>query len=108
MRSGKLSRVIVIERASTIINAAGTPSSVWTDHATLRAEVVRLSTAEVIRGLGGAVDERSLIIRTRFLAGLTNADRVRFDGRTYNIKEAIPIDGDRGLELRAEAIEASA
>lgn len=107
MKSGKLNRLIVIQRATTTISPAGTPGSTWADHVTLRAEVIRLSTAEIIRGLGGAMDERSLIFRTRFVAGLTNGDRVAFDGRTYNIKEAIPIDHDRGLEIRAEALEAA-
>lgn len=101
MKSGALSRVIRIQRASTIINDAGTPAETWADLAELRAELVDLGTVERIRH--GAVDTTGIVFRTRYLAGVTNADRVLFDGQAYNLKSVIVIGRNRALELRAEA-----
>ena len=106
MRAGKLDSVVQIQRATVTINAAGSPSETWATIGSLRAEVVNLVTAEVIRSVGGAVDDRTLVIRTWFMPGVTTADRVVFDGRTYNIKGLSIIGRNRGLELRAEAREA--
>ena len=79
MKSGKLRRVIVVQGFSNTVNEAGTPVLTWADKATLRAEVVQQSTAEFIRGFG-ASDETVIVFRTRFIAGVTNADRILFGG----------------------------
>ncbi len=107
MRAGALRHVIRIQRSMTTVNDLGTPSAFWIDLATLRAEVVSLSTAEYVRQFG-ASDETSLIFRTHYLAGVTNADRIAFDGRHFNLKEVTVIGANRGLELRAMAIEGGA
>ena len=100
MRSGKLAHVVTLQRSTEIVDEYGTPASTWTDQATLRAEVVERSTEEFIR-TQGATDEEVVIFRTRFLDGVTTADRVRFDGQDFNIKEVVPIGRRKGLELRA-------
>lgn len=71
--------------------------------ATLRAELVELGTVEAIRQLGAA-DTAGVVFRTRFLAGVTNADRLLFEGRAYGLRAVAVIGRNRGLELRAEAL----
>lgn len=100
MRTGALHHVIELQRASTTLNEAGTPATIWTTLATLRAEIVRQATEEFL-GDSGARDETAVVFRTRYLDGVTNADRVLFEGRAYNLREVTPIGRRRGLELRA-------
>ncbi|WP_126974655.1 phage head closure protein [Frigidibacter oleivorans] len=101
MRAGKLRDIVIIERGTDTINAAGTPETVWATHATLRAEVVQRGTTEFMR-VQGAVDEAVVVFRTRFLAGITTADRIVFDGRVFGIREIVEIERRRGLELRCQ------
>lgn len=104
MKSGKLTHVLTIQRATHGINPAGTPTTVWADLATLRAEKVEQSTTEFIRNYGAA-DETVAVFRTRFLAGVTNADRISFDGTTFNIKEIAVQGRNRGLEFRCTRLD---
>ena len=99
MKSGKLREAIAIQRATTTINDAGTPADTWTIIARLRAEKVEQSTAEAIRGFG-ASDEELVIFRARFFEGVTNADRVQWNGQAFNIKQIVPLGHRVGLELR--------
>ncbi len=99
MRAGQLDRVITIQRATNTVNAYGTPVSTWTDVATVRAQKVQASTEEYIRG-AGASDETVIVFRTRYLAGVTNADRIVFDGFIHEIKETKELGRGDGLELR--------
>ena len=101
MKSGSLSRIITVQRAATAVSEAGTPVQTWSDLATLRAELVELGTVEQIKA-HGAVDETGIVFRTRFLAGVTNADRVVFDGHPYNLRSVMVIGRNRGLELKVE------
>lgn len=103
MRSGRLSRVITLQRASAAINDAGTPLEIWGTLATLRAEVEPVSAEEFIRGFG-ATTETLVIFRTRYLDGVTTADRVLFDGRTFNLREVVDAGRRGGLELRGVEI----
>ena len=103
MRSGRLSRVITLQRASATINDAGTPLESWVPLATLRAEVEPVSAEEFIRGFG-ATTETLVIFRTRHLDGVTTADRVLFDGRTFNLREVVDAGRRGGLELRGVEI----
>jgi SPP1 family predicted phage head-tail adaptor len=102
MRAGKLDRKIDIERAETTLDAHGVPQEVWVNVATMRAQLVQTSTEEFIRAYG-ASSESVVIFRTRFLAGVTVADRVLYDGRAYDIKETREIGRRHGLELRCIA-----
>jgi len=99
MKAGKLRRVVTVQGSTHTVNEAGTPVVTWADKATLRAEVVQQSTAEFIRGFG-ASDETVVVFRTRFIAGVTNADRIVFGGEAFNIREVVVTGNDRGLELR--------
>lgn len=99
MRAGQLDRVITIQRASTSLNDYGTPTSTWANVVTLRAQRVQASTEEFIRG-AGASDETVIVFRTRYVAGITNADRIVTDGIVHEIKETKELGRRRGLELR--------
>jgi SPP1 family predicted phage head-tail adaptor len=103
MKAGKLDRVITIQRFTSTVDDYGTPVETWTDVATVRAQLLQASTEEYIRA-AGATDQAVVIFRTRWLDGVMNADRVSFDGSTYNIKETKEIGRRVGLELRCEAL----
>lgn len=99
MRSGKLDRTIKIQGVTNTVNEYGSPVEVVTDKATLRAQIIQSSTEEFIRG--GAVDETVIIFRTRWLAGVTTADRIEYEGGEFNLKEVKELGRRKGLELRA-------
>lgn len=105
MRSGKLRRVIQIQRVTNTVNDAGTPVETWADHAALRAEVIRQDASEFINSQG-AGDLEVIVFRTRFLSDVTNADRVRFGGADFNIKAVAETGNGRGLEIRCERLGA--
>jgi SPP1 family predicted phage head-tail adaptor len=102
-RVGTLDRTIVIERVSTTLNDYGVPQETWAPLATMRAQVVQASTEEFIRQFG-ASSETAIIFRTRWLDGVTPADRIKYAGRQHNIREVKEIGRRRGLELRAVAL----
>jgi SPP1 family predicted phage head-tail adaptor len=105
MRAGKLDRTISIDRYSAgVPDDFGTVIADWTPLATVRAQLVQASTEEFLSAQG-ANAETAVIFRTRWIAGLTTADRVRYDGRSFNIRETKELGRRRGLELRCEAAE---
>lgn len=98
MRAGKLDRTITIQRGTNIVNEYGSPAFTWANLATLRAQVVQSSTEEFIEN--GAEEKTVVIFRTRFLAGVTAADRVHYLGGDFNIRELKEIGRREGLEIR--------
>lgn len=102
IRAGQLDRLIEIQRASTTLNDAGTPTPTWTKLAVLRADVVRQGAAEYLSA-AGAREETAIVFRTRWLDGVTTADRVLFEGKPYNLREIVPLGRRGGMELRGEA-----
>lgn len=103
MRSGKLREEIAIQRATATVNDAGTPSMIWASIAVLRAEKVEQSTTEAIRAFG-ASDEELVVFRARFFDGVTNADRVLWQGNPFNIRQVVPLGHRSGLELRCARV----
>ena len=99
MKSGRLTEVIQIERSTNTINDAGTPTLTWARICTLRAEKVEQTTTEYIRNFG-ASDEEAVIFRARFFDGISNADRVVWNGDAFNIQSVAPIGRREGVELR--------
>ncbi|MDR7147052.1 phage head closure protein [Rhizobium sp. BE258] len=100
MRSGKLDRTLRIDRfSSDSADEYGVPVNGFTPLATLRAQIIQANTEEAIRN--GAEDTTLVIFRTRWLAGVTTADRVVYEGRFFNIKETREIGRREGLEIRA-------
>ncbi len=103
MKAGRLTRVIEVQRRTDGVNDYGTPSPVWSRHMVLRAELVERTTSEFLT-TAGATDAAVVVFRTRHVAGLTTADRVAFDGVTYNVRELAEIGRRRGLEFHCEAM----
>ena len=99
MRAGRLDRTITIERVTNGVDDYGTPQEGWTTLATVRAELLQTSVEEFIRAYGATADTIA-IFRIRFIDGLTLADRVTYDGRPYDVKEAKELGRRMGLELR--------
>lgn len=104
MRAGKLDRSITIQRFSSTVDEYGTPVQAWTDVATVRAQIVQASTEEFIRGYG-ASEETIIIFRIRWMDGVELADRIRHEGKFFNLKEVKEIGRRKGLELRCVALE---
>lgn len=99
MKSGKMVHVIEVQQAAVVVNDAGTPTKTWSKIATLRAELLEQSTEEFLRNAGDT-NVTTIAFRTRFLSGITNDNRVSFDGTAYDIKELVPIGRRRGMEIR--------
>jgi head-tail adaptor len=103
MRAGKLDRSIVIERGTHVVDEFGTPVYSWTPLAApMRAQVVEASTTEYIRNYG-ASSENVTVFRTRWLDGVTLADRVVAGGTVFDLQDMKEIGRRRGLELRCVA-----
>lgn len=99
MRAGKLDRSITLQRGSNTVDAYGAPLFTWEDIAAPRAQIIQTNTEEFLRAFG-ASEETAIIFRTRFLDGVTTADRILFGGEAFNIREMKEIGRRRGLELR--------
>lgn len=99
LRAGKLDRQITIERQSETVAESGAVSKTRTPIATVRAELVQQSIDEFLAGFGEA-EAGALVFRIRYLAGITTADRVLFDGSAYEIDEIAELGRRRALELR--------
>ena len=102
MRAGTLNRVIAVDRLTSTLNENRNPVSAWSNIATLRAEVLEHGIDEA-EADNGERDTDSITFRTRFFTGLTTADRIRFMGRTYNVKGFSEIGVRAGLEIKAVA-----
>lgn len=104
MRAGNLDREITIQRVTEgPPNDYGTPSEVWADLVTVRAQQVQASTEEFIRSYG-ASDKTVIVFRTWWCDFISTADRVVYGGQVLNIKETKELGRRAGLELRCEAL----
>lgn len=103
MRAGKLDRQIVIERVITTLDGAGTPQNTWSPVAALRAEMLDDAIDEHLNQQG-ATTNRAVTFQTRFIPGVTVADRLSFEGQPYNLLQVKEIGRRRTLHLRAERI----
>lgn len=99
MKSGRLIETIQIESIAEGVNQYGTPEAIWMPRATVRAERIDQTTEEFMRSYG-ASDEEAVIFRIRFVDGITNADRVTWNGEPFNIRQVTPIGRRKGLDLR--------
>jgi len=105
IKAGKLDRQITIEREAETVAASGAVSKTWATVATVRAELVQRSADEYLAGFGEA-DAGGAVFRVRYLAGINTADRVTFDGVTYDIDEIAEQGRKRALELRCSEVAA--
>ncbi|WP_246811388.1 phage head closure protein [Mesorhizobium sp. AA22] len=85
-------------------DGTGNQTETWTPLATLRAQLIEASTEEFIRSYG-ASSETATIFRTRYMAEVTLADRVSYNGQPHNLIEIKEIGRRRGLELRTKRLD---
>lgn len=105
MKAGRLDRRVTIMRASTSTNAFNEKEPEWLDIATVWASKEDISDGERI-----CAQEVSAEITTRFqirhssaVADVNPKDRVRCEGRVYDIFSVKEIPYRAGLEITATA-----
>lgn len=103
MRAGKLAQTIAIQRQMTTPDDYGAPLEAWVTVTNVRAQVIDAVTDEKNRD-HGASTEATILFRLRYLAGVTVADRITYDGHAFDIKQTKELGRRRGLELRCERI----
>lgn len=104
MNIGKLDRRITIERQTETVKLSGSVVKAWTPIADVWAEIIQQTATEFFTGYGEA-ETGSVIFRIRFVADITTADRVTYNGTAYNLKEIKELGRRDALELRGEAVE---
>ena len=103
LRAGQLDRTVTIEGASDAIDANGTPIQTWTTLASVRAQLLEMSSTDYMRAQGASF-EKVVIFRIRWLPGVTLENRVLYNGDRYLIKDIKELGRKVGLELRCEAV----
>jgi head-tail adaptor len=88
VRASKLDRLIEIETAATYLDEYGTPTDTWACIASLRAELIQDAATEYL-------------FRTRFIDGITTAERVAYGELQLHVKQVKEIGRRRGLEIHA-------
>ena len=76
----------------------------WTPVATVWAQVIPVSGREYFDAAAIRA-EKTTRFRIRWRSGVTEAMRIVYDGRSYDILGIVEIGRREGLEIRAEAIE---
>lgn len=104
MNIGKLDRRISIERQTETVKPSGGVVKSWTPIASVWAETLQQTATEFFTGYGEA-ETGSMIFRIRFVAEITTADRVTYNGIAYNLKEIKELGRRDALELRGEAVK---
>lgn len=104
MNIGKLDRRITIERLTETVKPSGSVVEVWSPIASVWAETLQQTATEYFTGYGEA-ETGSMIFRIRFLADITTADRVTYNGTAYNLKEIKELGRRDALELRGEVVK---
>ncbi len=102
IRSGKLDRLVTIERRHDLVNDAGTVTTVWTAICTVRAELISAETIESA-DQDGTRSAESIAFRLRWPGPVTTAERIRFDGRDLDIRKVRRFGRTRTLEIQCEA-----
>jgi SPP1 family predicted phage head-tail adaptor len=97
MEAGRMREQIAIQAKSVSRDAYGAEVVGWATHAEVWAEAQPLAGREYV-AMRQAQAEISIRFRTRYVAGVNPAMRVLWDGRGYDIVEAIDV-GARRREL---------
>lgn len=105
MRAGKLTKTLTIERATTTVDAYGTPAESWATIAVVRGQLIQSSTEEFMRNFG-ASSEIAAVFCIRYRDGIKVADRITCDGITYDLKEVKELGRREWLDLRVVAVGA--
>ena len=97
MQAGKLRHRITIENPQDVRGPTGEELEAWVTLATVSASVEPLSGRELLQA-EQLQAEATLMVRIRYLDGLTNESRILHDGRTLEIAAIINPE-DRNVEL---------
>jgi hypothetical protein len=103
-RAGEMDRTITINRATETISNSGAVALAFTPIATMRAKLVEISTADMLRNAGG-ISEAALIFATHWIDGVTVADQIGYGAASFTIKSIREIGRRKGLEFTVEAIQ---
>jgi hypothetical protein len=106
-RASRLDRTVYVETKSVSLDEYGAPVEIWTAQGSHKAELVTQSrgdssTTSTVKE-SGAVNsiEEILTFRTRWIASLSIADRLFYNGRAFEIIELSEISRRRGWIVRA-------
>jgi len=105
MKAGRLDRRITIMRASLSANALNEHEETWLDIATVWASKEDISDSERIRAqeVSAEITTRFQIRHSSAVADVNPKDRVRFEGRVYDVYGVKEIPYRAGLEITATA-----
>ncbi|WP_075214463.1 phage head closure protein [Mongoliimonas terrestris] len=102
MKAARLDRSVTIGRPTVALTDSGaTVAGALEDVRTLWCELVSKEAAEAQRE-HGASTERTITIRTRFVAGLAPGWSLTFDGNEYNVTAVRELGRRELLEIVAE------
>ena len=104
MRLGRLDTYITIER-EMIVGRDGfnAPIKQMAVFAAAMAERIQESGREFLAAAALTAEQR-VVFRTHWIDDLKTSDRVRCDGRLYNIREVRPLGRRRFAELHAVGV----
>lgn len=102
--AGRLDRRIVIQTCTTTQGAAGGVAEAWTTDATVWAQKVETTGSEAKRA-GALRAETDLLLRIRYRQGLSEDQRVYFDGRYYDIIAITELDRRDGQMIQCRYTE---
>jgi len=99
---GALRHVIILQRQSETADAGGGTSSIWSDIAEVRAEVIPLTGSETVQAMR-VQPVQNYLIRMRYRGDVTTADRLLFGQRILNIRSVKNVnERGRWMECRCE------
>jgi head-tail adaptor len=103
MRAGLMKQVVTLQSPEERVSASGSVALVWRDYATVRAELLALSSSDRAFGFGEA-DHGSLVFRIRSFHGVEISHRLIHRGQVYELT-AVRELGNRLMELSCEAVK---
>lgn len=99
----KLDRIVTLERLSRRVDDYGAEAETWATVATLRAQRLEAGSRELVRAYG-QVEEGEAVFRTRYIPGVTTADRLVYHGQALELVEVIELGRRNGLDLRTRTV----
>ena len=103
IQSGKFRYLVTIEKLAETLDAAGQENQSWVSHGQRFASIEPLSGRELYTARQFFADVTTQFTM-RYLAGVIPKMRVSYDGRTWNIRQAINPE-NLGRELQILATE---
>ncbi len=103
MRSGKLDRVIRIQRSTTALDMNGAPMRTWTPFATMKAQKLENAISDR-EGARGDTTDNTITFRMRWIDGVTLENQLTYDGKPFKIMSIKEIGRRRGLDITCERV----